>query len=173
MSEFSESYHLQTTNQEEAIDLLRRSKRKGYVYPASNGWVTFVVEGSEFTPQDRIVEANNGTLVHYVYAEDHQWEFTLFQGREPICSYSCGWNDDDLLVDDEHLNLEALSLLTGQPAEQWEPIFYPTDIEQVLELPSAGQFAEKLGLKHYEWLSFDYVESDGPAEGVVVVGRNG
>lgn len=43
MSEFSESYHLQTTNPEDAINLLRKSKRKGYVYPAANGWVTFVV----------------------------------------------------------------------------------------------------------------------------------
>jgi len=169
MSEFSESYHLQTTNPEDAIDLLRRSKRKGYVYPAANGWVTFVVEGSEFTPLDPIVEANRGTLLHYVYAEDHQWEFHIFQAQEEVCSYSCGWNDDDLLVDDEHLNLDVLSSLTGRPAEQFEPFFYPADIEQVLGHSPAGRFAEMLGLTHFEWLSFDYVESDGPDNGVVVV----
>jgi len=32
MSEFSESYHLRSERAEDAVELLRRAERKGYVY---------------------------------------------------------------------------------------------------------------------------------------------
>ena len=44
MSEFSESYHLRSERQDDAVELLRRAKLKGYVYPPTSGWVTFLAE---------------------------------------------------------------------------------------------------------------------------------
>jgi hypothetical protein len=40
MSEFSESDHLRSERPEDAIELLRSARRKGFVYEPGNGWVT-------------------------------------------------------------------------------------------------------------------------------------
>ena len=50
MSEFSESYHLRSERADDAIELLRRAKRKGYVYQPINGWITFLAEEGVFEP---------------------------------------------------------------------------------------------------------------------------
>lgn len=50
MSEFSDSYHLRSNNQQDGVDLLRAAGLRGYVFPPENGWVTVVAEGEEFDP---------------------------------------------------------------------------------------------------------------------------
>src|SRR5437899_2850763 len=107
MSEFSESYHLRSERAEDAIELLRRAKRKGYVYRPVNGWVTFLAEEGVFEPDERIVVAATHPLLHYVSAEDHGWSFTLYDLAKVICSYRCEW-DDDIRYDDSSYSRAAL-----------------------------------------------------------------
>ena len=71
MSEFSESYHLRSERADDAIELLRRAKRKGYVYEPVNGWVSFVADDGTFEPDEQIVADARHPLLHFVSAEDH------------------------------------------------------------------------------------------------------
>jgi hypothetical protein len=94
MSEFSESYHLRSERAEDAVELLRRAKRKGYVYQPVSGWVTFVAEKGVFEPDERIVAAATHPLLHYVSAEDHGWSFALYDSTRVVCAYhssGIGW----------------------------------------------------------------------------------
>lgn len=160
MSEFSESYHLRSSRAEDAVELLRRAKRKGYVYPPVNGWVTFLAEEGTFEPDDRIVTAASLPLLHYVSAEDHGWNFTLFDRAKVASGYRCDW-DNDIQVDDSTYSRAALLQFVpeAQPAllDDFEKHLHPQDFDEIFEAEPSKLLAQALGLEHYDWLAYDYI----------------
>lgn len=160
MSEFSESYHLRSENAQDAIDLLKRAGRKGYVYEPIHGWVTFVAEENDFEPNEQIVAAAKHPLLHYVSCEDHGWSFVLFNGTDMVTAYHCDWNYD-YKVDDSRYSREALLKLIPtahlDEFENWTP---PDDPQELFAAEPAKLFAQAIGLEHYDWLSYDYMEAD-------------
>ena len=165
MSEFSENYHLRSERAEDAVELLRRVKRQGYVYPPANGWVSFVADEGNFEPDERIVSAASHPLLHFVSAEDHGWSFTLFDRGKVVSSYNCAW-ENDITADDSKYSREALQRLvpSAQPSllDEFERRMHPTDFDELLELKSSRLLAQALGLEHYDWLAYDYIASDSP-----------
>ena len=163
MSEFSESYHLRSESSDDAIQLLHRAKRKGFVYQPVNGWVTFLAEKGVFEPDERIVAAATLPLLHYVSAEDHGWSFTLFNAAKVACAYRCDW-DDTINVDDSNYSRAALEQLTPSldPAllDQLEARLHPQDFEELFEfeVEASKLFAQAVGLEHYDWLSYNYMK---------------
>lgn len=174
MSEFSESYHLRSERAEDAVELLRRVKRQGYVFPSVNGWVSFVADEGNFEPEERIVAAASQPLLHFVSAEDHGWSFTLFDRGKVVCSYNCAW-ENDITVDDSEYSRAALEQLVpsadSESLDEFERRMHPTDFDELLGANTSRILAEALGLEHYEWLSYDYVATDGPDDhpGVIEV----
>lgn len=163
MSEFSESYHLRGSSRRDATELLARAGLAGFVFPALDGWVSFVAEGEPFTLNEAIVSANEGVLLRWVYGEDHGWEFNVFTDRKVACEYSCSW-EEDLAVNGKvsHAQLERslglkLPALAGQAGLQ---IFYPSSMEEVFAVKPAYAFAAGVGLTNYRWLSYHYLELD-------------
>jgi hypothetical protein len=160
MSEFSESYHLRSERVEDAVELLRRAERKGYVFPAGNGWVTFVADEGVFEPGEHIVAAAKHPLLHYVCAEDHGWSFALFDHNESVSRYRCDW-DDEIRFDDSQYSREALQrIVPSVQFADFEEQFRVDDLDELFEAEPAKLFAHALGLEHYEWLAYDYVAND-------------
>ena len=163
MSEFSESYHLRSERIEDAIELLRRARRKGYVFQPVNGWVTFVAEEGDFAPDERIIAAATCPLLHYVSAEDHGWSFALHDGTKVVSSYACAW-DDDIRVDDARYSRAALQqyIPAAEPAllDEFETRLHPADSDDLFEAEPSKLFAQAVGLEHYEWLAYDYLDRD-------------
>jgi len=163
MSEFSESYHLRGTSRREAITLLQRAGLAGYVFPALDGWVTFVAEGEPFKLNERLVAANEGVLVRWVFADDHGWAFDVVKARKPILRYECSW-EEEIEVDGKisHAALQqALGMeLPGLAGEAGVTVLYPESIEQLLEVKPAYSFAKAIGLTNYRWLAYDYLSRD-------------
>ena len=159
MSEFSESYHLRSERAEDAIELLQRAKRKGYVYQPTNGWVTFLAEEGNFGPEERIVAAAKQPLLHYVSAEDHGWSFALFDGGKAVSAYQCQW-EDDIQADDSQYSREALlRVAPSAQLEDFEQHLHP-DLDEVSDIEPSKVFAQAVGLEHFEWLSYDYMARD-------------
>ena len=167
MSEFSESYHLRSERAEDAVELLRLVKRKGFVYQPVNGWVSFVADEGNFEPHEPIVSAAKQTLLHFVSAEDHGWSFTLFDRGKVACRYSCAW-ENDITADDSEYSRETLQRLvpSAEPEslDELERRMHPTDFDELMEISAPRLLAQALGLDHYEWLSYDYVATDGVEE---------
>jgi len=163
MSEFSESYHLRTERAEDAIELLKRAKRKGYVYQPVNGWVTFLAEEGVFEPDERIVAVAGQPLLHYVSAEDHGWSFTLFDRTKIVSSYRCDW-DDDIRVDDSKYSRAALEQFVpsvqASLLDEFEGRLHPKDFDELFEAEPSKLLAQALGLEHYDWLAYDYIARD-------------
>jgi len=163
MSEFSESYHLRSECAEDAIELLRCAKRKGYVYPPVNGWVTFVAEEGVFEPDERIVTAASHPLLHYVFAEDHGWSFTLFDRGKVVSGYRADWGDD-IRVHDSRYSRAALQQLvpSAQPSllDDFERRLHPKDFDELFASEPSKLLAQALGLGHYDWLDYDYIARD-------------
>jgi hypothetical protein len=171
MSEFSESYHLQTSNIQDGIDLLKRASLKGFVYPASNNWVTLLPEGSSFQPNNKLIQANQGLLLHYINAEDHGWAFNIYEGIIQTSHYECTW-EEDITIDQQDLNPEKVQSIISSNQQLQQPIttielidlLTPEDLEQLFETTPAEQFAQLVGLENYEWVSYDYVQSEHDPE---------
>jgi hypothetical protein len=165
MSEFSESYHLRSERAEDAMEILRLAKRKGYVYQPVNGWVTFVAENGVFEPDERIVAAARLPLLHFVSAEDHGWSFTLFDRGKVVSGYRCEW-ENDITADDSSYSRETLQRLvpSAEPSllDELERLMHPTDFDELFEVNRSRLFAQALGLEHFDWLSYDYIASDSP-----------
>lgn len=163
MSEFSESYHFRSENAGDVVSLLKRAGLKGYVFPPQNGWVSFVAAENAFSPDQRIVEKNTGTLLHFVSAEDHGWSFALFDGSELKSAYDCGW-EDDVRVDDSRYSPEAFSRLIGpagaDAVASFEGILRPADLDAAIESQPSTVFGTALRLPKYEWFAYDYVAHD-------------
>lgn len=169
MSEFSESYHLATQHQQDAVDLLKKAQTRGFVFPNTNQWVTFVAETTEYGDIDsRIISANRGTLLHYVHAEDHGWEFSVYEG--PVCKtrYACRW-DDDIEVEDDQLDISLVERLVAQHdakggVEDLGSLFHPTDMDTIFEDLDTGtpadRFSRLLGLANASWISWHYLTKD-------------
>lgn len=161
MSQFSESYHLRSTKQTDAVELIKKSKTEGIVLEAQNGWVTFVVNGGQFKSLNSIVNNNNGLLLHYVYAEDHEWSFSLFLNEIEICHYSCEWGLGVLNINKSRLFYQAFNTNDLFESElEFMRIMNTRSLEKLFELQPFYNFADKLKLPHYEWVSFDYVKND-------------
>ncbi len=178
MSEFSESYHLRSERPEDAGELLRSLGLKGFVYPAESGWVTFLAEGGDFTPNLKIAAAAQQPLLHYISAEDHGWAFALFEQGKLTCGYQCEWNDD-VAFDVRHYSRAALQrcipALTEEALVAFESLLQPEGIDDAMEAAAANTFAQTVGLPRYEWLSYDYVvrdRADSPDEFAAVTKIN-
>ncbi len=178
MSEFSESYHLKSSQPEEAVAILRAASRKGYVFPSENGWVTFLAADGNFEPDQRIIKANTGHLLHYVFAEDHGWSFTFFDKEKIVLRYRCEW-DDDARFDDSKCPEQAFRKFIGDfgvgPADEVWSRLHPANIDEAIEVEVAKLLAEALGLGHYEWLAYrymvkDFARSPGNFPGLINVG---
>jgi hypothetical protein len=160
MSEFSESFHLRSNKQQDGVNLLKRAGLSGVVFTPTNNWVTVVPEAGLLEAVEPMVRANRGTLLHYMCAEDHGWQFGIYKDTRPVCRYECGW-DDELTIEDGDLDLEVIVELLKNRSQraELEALLQPEDIDALLEgEPPAYQFANLLGLQHYEWLSGQYLD---------------
>ncbi len=161
MSEFSESFHLRTEDKNEGKELLKNIGASGIVFEPTNGWVTVIPEG-ELNSQIPAMSSYKGTILHYMYAEDHAWMTNLFSDGNPISSFVCAW-DPELYIEDASLNTEELSnfLVSPDSLPELENLFSLTDMETIFELNPAYTFAKLLGLEHYEWLAGQDIPSHG------------
>jgi hypothetical protein len=160
MSEFSESYHLFTSGQEEAVDLIRESGLRGFALAPENGWVSFVVDEGEFARDPRVTEKNRLCLLHYVNAEDHGWSFELFEGPQSVCRYRCDWDNEVRPDISDFRPVEVSRLLGPEVAERigaLVPQLTPGTIDELFEHETPYDFARALALPHYEWFSYDGV----------------
>ena len=163
MSEFSESYHLRSERQEDAVELLRRAKLKGYVYQPVSSWVTFLAEQGVFEPDRRIVEAARQPLLHYVSAEDHGWSFALYDGTKVVCAYRCEWDDDITANDSQYSRTVLQKLVPSLQAAllvEFEQQLHPTDFDELFAADPSKIFARAIGLAHYDWLSYNLLAHD-------------
>lgn len=163
MSEFSESYHLRSERREDACELLRAAGLAGYVYPAAQGWVTFVADGGQFEADPRIVGAAHQPLLHYVSAEDHGWSFSLFDHGRAVCAYHCEWNNDIAFDDTRYSRAVLQRMVPGAEnaaLDAFEKLLRPNNFEELIETEASKVFARAVGLEHYDWLDYDHVARD-------------
>lgn len=158
MSEFSASYHLKSNDRTKAVELIKCSGNRGFVFEETNGWVTFVIEGPAFDISESVILCNPGIIVHYIFAEDHGWELRVFHKDELVFEYKCDWTDE-AVMEKELCDISIIQELIanqGNSIHNVEELFDTTDFD-FGESP-AYRLATKLGLVHFEWLSADNME---------------
>jgi hypothetical protein len=155
VSELSESIHLRTENPREAVELLRRAKVAGYVFPPRNGWVS-VVHSRGAKPGDdegrfRLEEANKGLLLFYDYAAEHGCWVTVHNGKKPVARIKATFDQPRPLFDRAAFErLGLMSSLGGAAVEQW------VKRAHVWHERSRTPYmvAERLGLPRHQWFSY-------------------
>ncbi|MGL5437640.1 MAG: hypothetical protein ACRDBO_20010 [Lachnospiraceae bacterium] len=109
MSQFSTSYHLLTSNQQDAVKLLKSANLHGYVFPEKNGIVTFVIKQeqmSEFSCCEQLLMHNTKPLVFFINAEDHGWSYEIYDKNEYIAGYSSSFNEAEIMEGFDYNNPE-------------------------------------------------------------------
>ena len=99
MSEFSCSYHLKTESVDDCVNLIKKANTTGFVFPARDGWVSFVVDVPDYVFSKSLIDANDGVLLNFINAEDHGWSFEVFNNSSKVCkfeSYYCEEDDEDM-----------------------------------------------------------------------------
>lgn len=168
MSEFSESYHIRTSDPAATTRRIREARFWGLVFPPTSGWLTFVpyADRKEAHPltgaeAHRLPSALKTLVLVYVYAEDHGWFFRLHQPGKPLVAYECWW-DPELAIDRSQFDLRAVEplLLRIEHRSELEKLLNPSTIDDIYDSNPARRFAELLGLPEYRWLSPAYVQEE-------------
>lgn len=79
-----------------------------------------------------------------------------------VCHYECWW-EAEIEIDEEGFDSKVLDELIAQDGEAktgantLSEILHPQDFDDIINSP-AYRFAELVGLPHYKWLSYHYVE---------------
>lgn len=104
MSEFSDSFHLRTTNPVDAEALLKRASVHGAILlPTEGPFVTFLVAAED---DPKVVAHNAGQLIRYWFAEDYGCWIYVYDGAQRIA---------ELIYEDETAKEE---LPEDEPAEE-------------------------------------------------------
>jgi hypothetical protein len=150
VAEVSESAHLRTDNPEHAVALLRRAKLPGYVFPARNGWVTFVYPPGDENRFD-LEQANERLLLLYEYAADLGCWVTVYEGKKPVTRLRAQFDRPNPAFDRAIFEkLELLTPISANAVAQWTKTAH-----NAFERRKAPYFiAERLQLPRYQWLSF-------------------
>lgn len=162
MSEFSESLQLRSTDMADGVALLRAAKVAGFVFPANERWVAVVYAEPQLgsrTALDSILAVNRGLLLHYSFAADHGCSVDAYEGAQRTkllrVSFEGGkkrFASDDLI---RLLQIDAENVARIQ---RW--------VETLFAAPRDARYvvAQAIGLDHYRWLSYAYVDADDTPE---------
>jgi hypothetical protein len=188
VSEFSCSYHLKSDSIDDCVSLIRKAKVTGFVFPAREGWVSFVVNEPDFVFSKKLMDANDGVLLNFINAEDHGWSFEIFNKNTRICKFECSYSEDEDEDDFDELNESSFDDIDDfaryfpciysheKCVENWDGLFSQDQsciLDRVFSMdrktpPSekvtVDDFASGMGLYFYEWVSYDYISSDPPEE---------
>ena len=165
MSVFSESIHLLGAVSAAGV-LIRTSGSRGILAPPTRRWTSFVVDPGR--PSRSMLAGNPGWLLHYSYAEDHGWEFSLYLRTALIATYDRGWDpwpSPGTLTCPTPLD-ELASMLGIVRLKQLKSIFQDEPPARrphaVAPYDRALEFSHILGLSQVEWFSYHYALSQQP-----------
>jgi hypothetical protein len=149
MGELSESGHLRSENPEHAVALLKRAKVPGFVFPARNGWVSFVYPPGDENRFD-VEQANEKLLLLYEYAADHGCWVTVYEGKKPLTRLKAAFDRPNALFDRRVFeSLELLSPAGSVAVDAWiKRAHVPHERSRAPHL-----VAERLHLPRYAWFS--------------------
>ena len=157
MSDVSESFYLRSDKQQEGIDLLKRAGLTGIVFAPVKHWVTLIPQVSLREALEPLVAANEGALLHYIFAEDYGWGFRVYDKSTRVSYYECSW-ESDIVIHEEHVQRELLEELFKCPLQpsQLESLLHPVMLGDLLGIDH--RFADLFELEYYEWLSAEHFE---------------
>jgi hypothetical protein len=158
MSEYSISYHVRVGDSRAVQKRLRQAKFSGITFGPANSWLTFVpyADSARYRNADGLRFANSLckltglAILHYCYAEDHGWSFTLVRADCPLVQFACWWNPRPSVERDQ---FDPLALAPFIASELLEPLLRSFDHNEAFDTQPAYRFAELLGLPAYKWLS--------------------
>lgn len=192
MSEFSESVHIRTSDSAKTESLLVKQGHKGLVFGPQNSWLTFVPfpdeddysEANLIAVANKILKEADDLVLHYTFAEDHMWSFTVLKPNHPPGMFVAGWDPEpevwrdrlDLSVFENIatpkqieplLKVEAMPALPENLDIEDLSEMNPDELERLMSSLQVGggrknayEFAELLALPAFKWLSPRYVERD-------------
>jgi len=161
VSEFSDSFHVRAPNRRVVSQRMASGKVRGVVFPPKNGWCTVVpFEGYDHKVEElaRLFEL---PVLHYIFAEDHGWGFSIVNNGSTAVKYEASW-DEDATVDDRNLDMKVLGpyVLPTVDARRLESRLRTAGPPEIGQMPIAYEFAAAIGLPKFQWLSPRYVTLD-------------
>ncbi len=159
MSEFSERIYIRADDQQAGVQWLRDSGIGGYVFAPANGWVQVLPNWPGMYQCDEgALEASASLLVYYSFAEDHAWEFRLYEAGARLFRYSCAWEQGNR-AKVQGIALSEASERLGLAGDALEDVLVveAANASWGELIDSAAAFCNAVGLANFSWASFESV----------------
>jgi hypothetical protein len=151
MSEFSDSYHLLTSDISEVKQLIQQSGYYGMVIPVSSGnCIPFLVEDNSGGPIDEIIDRNTHQLIHYSFYEDWGCRIKVFQASREIATLTY---EKKITIPPNKLEIAINTLLSQELIDQEVATQLETLAANFETYEVGPQVAEIFGLQKVDWLS--------------------
>jgi hypothetical protein len=158
--ELSESYHLWTSDEQDAVKILEEAHHPGYVFQPANGWVTFVVDDARQRPESKFVDRTTNPILHYFYDDESGWGFTLFREGKVVSKYRCEWRRKTnwFQVIDRKYRPEPFEPFVAKDKQALlvdvGRLLRPRTFQELELASAADRFAEAVGLVNYSDTSY-------------------
>ena len=184
MSEFSCCYHLKSDSVDDCVNLIRKANTTGFVFPAREGWVSFVVDEPDFIFSKKLQDANDGVLLQFINAEDHGWSFEVCNKNTRVCLFGCSYSEDEDDCDEmDESYFDGIEDFTRDFAytythekyvDNWDGLFnqeqscildkvFSMDRKtQPLDMVTVSDFVTGMGLYFCSWVSYRYISRRRP-----------
>ncbi len=178
MSEFSFSYHVAGVGTQEVCERLHAARVPAYVFDAARGWTTFVLEPDPYILDliaDELLALFDERLLAYAFAGDHGLWLQVYEDGDLVVDYELCWDCDtgpevvECRCDDDDIDiLRDIGREHGSRLNRKRLVSLLQEHDSVQRVLSAlraqpsfvDEIVSHLGIVHYDWLSFHYLELD-------------
>lgn len=158
MSEFTDCVYLKSESLRDGIDWLQQNALRGYLMRPVDGWVQVM---PEWPANPEIVRGalhrSDHLLVHYQFAADHLWGFSIYSNDERFFKYSCAWETGTSFELRGSTLVAARLLDVSEDALKTALYMGEVDADFSTLVASAGRFASLVDLPNREWAAYRYV----------------
>ena len=143
----------------DVLSLMEKAGCDFYVIRGGSGYIAFTVRDAS-----HLLEFNQKTLIHFLLDFDKGFKLEIFEGDKSVCLYEVVF-DDEIIIHDDRLDLEYLKKCFEENRkylshDEIYKLLHPSDDYRLYEGCVAAQLGRLLGLRHYDWLSYDTMKEE-------------
>ena len=166
MTEFSESIYIRGSKRARGVQWLRDNDLAGYALEPRGEWIQVFPDWNHLSDDEsrELLANSSGLLIHYYYAEDQFWAFSVYQQGDLEFRYESIWLVDEYVA--EGRDIDEVADILEVPADDLGDV-----IRDSSESPSwdelaedAARLADLLKLPNYAFASFMHAEDMGLEE---------